>query len=124
MMNLLQLFRRYFITAFLAAFLVIVTVFSFDSSDSWATIPVRDLLNQPHLQLASINRDQATLKNLEGKTQEAIGKISGDRKDQIIGKAKQAESKVRNAAEDVSDMGTNLMENLKEAGQNVKKGLS
>ena len=42
-------------------------------------------------------------KNLEGKAQEAIGNVTGDLKDQMMGKAKQAESQVRNAAEDVKD---------------------
>lgn len=46
---------------------------------------------------------KATAKNLEGKAQEALGKVTGDPEDQAKGKAKQAESQVRHAAEDVKD---------------------
>jgi len=41
--------------------------------------------------------------NIEGKAQEAIGKATGNRQDQVAGKAKQVESQVRNAVEDVKD---------------------
>ena len=34
---------------------------------------------------------KATAKNIEGKTQETIGNITGDKKDQLAGKAKQAQ---------------------------------
>ncbi|MFN6237603.1 CsbD family protein, partial [Microcystis sp.] len=37
------------------------------------------------------------------KAQEAIGKATGNRQDQVAGKAKQVESQVRNAVEDVKD---------------------
>jgi uncharacterized protein YjbJ (UPF0337 family) len=53
--------------------------------------------------LAASNRVEAVSKNLEGKAQEAMGNITGDPKDQMMGKAKQAESQVRNAAEDLKD---------------------
>ncbi|WP_353932568.1 CsbD family protein [Okeanomitos corallinicola TIOX110] len=46
---------------------------------------------------------KAAAKNVEGKAQEALGNITGDPKDQAEGKAKQAESQVRNAVEDVKD---------------------
>jgi uncharacterized protein YjbJ (UPF0337 family) len=46
---------------------------------------------------------KATAKNVEGKAQEALGKVTGDPEDQAAGKAKQAESNVRHAAEDVKD---------------------
>jgi uncharacterized protein YjbJ (UPF0337 family) len=49
------------------------------------------------------DRAKATAKNLEGKAQEALGKVTGDPKDKAEGKAKQAESKVRHTAEDVKD---------------------
>ena len=65
-----------------------------------ATLPAQ-IVSQP--QLATTNRVEAITKNIEGKTQETIGNITGDPKDQIIGKAKQAESQVRNAAEDTKD---------------------
>ncbi|MCC5897110.1 MAG: CsbD family protein [Phormidium sp. BM_Day4_Bin.17] len=47
------------------------------------------------------NKAEATAKDVEGKVQESVGNVSGDPTDQIMGKAKQAEGQVRNAAEDV-----------------------
>lgn len=49
------------------------------------------------------DRAKATAKNIEGKVQEAVGNLTGDPKDQVEGKAKQAEAKVRHTIEDVKD---------------------
>jgi len=49
------------------------------------------------------NRAKATAKNVEGKIQESVGDLTGDTNTQMKGKAKQAEAKVRHAAEDVKD---------------------
>jgi uncharacterized protein YjbJ (UPF0337 family) len=49
------------------------------------------------------NRAKATAKNVEGKIQESVGELTGNTKDQVEGKAKQVEAKVRHAAEDVKD---------------------
>jgi uncharacterized protein YjbJ (UPF0337 family) len=49
------------------------------------------------------DRAKATAKNIEGKAQEALGKVTGDPKDKAEGKAKQAESEVNHAVEDVKD---------------------
>jgi uncharacterized protein YjbJ (UPF0337 family) len=49
------------------------------------------------------NRAKAAAKNVEGKVQETVGDLTGNTKDQVQGNAKQAEAKVRNAAEDVKD---------------------
>ncbi len=46
---------------------------------------------------------KAAAKNIEGKAQELKGKVTGDPKDQAMGKAKQAEANVRQGAEDVKD---------------------
>lgn len=48
-------------------------------------------------------RAKATAKNVEGKVQEAAGNITGYPKDKAAGKAKQAESEVRQGMEDVKD---------------------
>lgn len=48
-------------------------------------------------------RAKATAKNIEGKAQEAAGKVTGDPQDKAEGKAKQAESEVRHGIEDVKD---------------------
>lgn len=49
------------------------------------------------------DRAKATGKNVEGKAQEALGKVTGDPEDQAEGKAKQGEASARHAAEDVKD---------------------
>ena len=49
------------------------------------------------------DRAKATGKNIEGKAQEALGNVTGDPEDKAEGKAKQAESEVRQGIEDVKD---------------------
>jgi uncharacterized protein YjbJ (UPF0337 family) len=49
------------------------------------------------------NRAKATAKNIEGKVQDAVGDLTDNPEAQLEGKAKQAEAKVRHAAEDVKD---------------------
>lgn len=49
------------------------------------------------------NRAKAAAENVEGKVQETVGDLTGNTKDKVQGNAKQAEAKVRNAAEDVKD---------------------
>jgi uncharacterized protein YjbJ (UPF0337 family) len=46
---------------------------------------------------------KATAKNIEGKAQETIGNITGDKKDQLAGKAKQAQASGDHAVEDLKD---------------------
>ncbi|MBS3029317.1 MAG: CsbD family protein [Dolichospermum sp. DET50] len=50
--------------------------------------------------MATMNKVEAIGKDIEGKAQETMGKITGNKKDQVMGKVKQAESKVRNTVED------------------------
>lgn len=49
------------------------------------------------------DRAKAAAKNIEGKAQEALGNVTGDPKDKVEGKAKQAESEVSHGVEDVKD---------------------
>jgi uncharacterized protein YjbJ (UPF0337 family) len=49
------------------------------------------------------DRAKATAKNIEGKVQEAVGNLTGDPEDQLEGKEKQAEAKVRHIIENVKD---------------------
>jgi uncharacterized protein YjbJ (UPF0337 family) len=49
------------------------------------------------------DRAKATAKDVEGKLQEGVGKLTGDREAQAKGKAKQAESDVRHGVEDAKD---------------------
>lgn len=46
---------------------------------------------------------KATAKNIEGKVQEASGNITGDKKDQLAGKAKQVQASGEHALEDLKD---------------------
>ncbi|WP_315861245.1 CsbD family protein [Cyanobium sp. Candia 9D4] len=52
---------------------------------------------------AAAGRFKAGTKDMEGKTQESIGKVTGSKGDRLAGKAKQAEAKGRNAVETVKD---------------------
>ncbi len=96
----LQQIRRFVVTMILTIMLAITIAFDFGTTNSWAaTLPT-----QSQTQIASMNRAKAvTTKDIEGKAQEAIGNITGDPKDQMMGKAKQVESQARNAAEDIKD---------------------
>jgi uncharacterized protein YjbJ (UPF0337 family) len=49
------------------------------------------------------DKAKAVAKNLEGKAQEAVGKVTGDKIDEAAGKAKQAEASGRHAVEDAKD---------------------
>jgi len=59
--------------------------------------------------MSTDDKAQATGKNIEGKAQEAWGKVTGDPQDKMEGKAKQAEAEARHAKEDVKD---NIKEKL------------
>jgi len=49
------------------------------------------------------DRVEATAKNIEGKTQEMVGEITGDPKDKAEGRAKQTQAEGQHAVEDVKD---------------------
>lgn len=53
--------------------------------------------------MSAEDRLNATAKNLEGKAQEMMGEITGDPKDKVEGKAKQAEASMRHTVEDMKD---------------------
>jgi uncharacterized protein YjbJ (UPF0337 family) len=48
-------------------------------------------------------RVEATAKNLEGKIQEAVGELTGDQREKLEGKAKQAEAAARHVVEDTRE---------------------
>jgi len=48
-------------------------------------------------------RVDATSKNIEGKAQEALGNLTGNPRDQIEGKAKQADAEFSHAVEDIRE---------------------
>jgi uncharacterized protein YjbJ (UPF0337 family) len=97
-------FRRIFNLSAIVTFTILLTTTVFlnmgVSKVFAATLPVQ--VANP-FQLVMANRVETMAKDLEGKAQEAMGNVTGDPKDQIMGKAKQAESQVRNAAEDLKD---------------------
>ncbi len=97
----LQRLRSFFLTMSLTVLLATTIAFGFGSADSWAATPLTQFIHQPQAHIATMNRVEAIKKNIEGKTQEAIGNVTGDPKDQMMGKAKQAESQARNAAADM-----------------------
>jgi uncharacterized protein YjbJ (UPF0337 family) len=49
------------------------------------------------------DRAKATVKNIEGKVQEAVGDLTGDPKTQAEGKEKQAEATVRHTVENIKE---------------------
>ncbi|MEG4328507.1 MULTISPECIES: CsbD family protein [unclassified Microcoleus] len=63
--------------------------------------------------MSTEDRAKAIGKNLEGKAQEIFGNITGNRKDQVEGKAKQAEASARHAAEDAKNAVKNLADQAK-----------
>ncbi len=81
------------------------------------------LLGKPPIQVATtMNRVQAITKDLEGKAQEAIGNMTGDPKNQIMGKAKQVEGRVLQNVEDVRDK-TRLKQMTKTVTKSLKNDL-
>ncbi|MGB8687567.1 MAG: CsbD family protein [Microcoleus sp.] len=65
--------------------------------------------------MSTEDRAKAIGKNVEGKVQEIVGNITGSKKDQVEGQAKQAEAATRHAAEDVKDAVKNLSDQAKRA---------
>lgn len=53
--------------------------------------------------MSTEDRAKATAKNIGGKAQEALGKVTGDKGDQAKGKAKQGEASAQHAVEDGKD---------------------
>jgi uncharacterized protein YjbJ (UPF0337 family) len=53
--------------------------------------------------MSNEDRAKATGKNLEGKAQEAMGKVTGNPEDEAAGKGKQAEAKGKHAVENAKD---------------------
>ena len=60
--------------------------------------------------MSTEDRVEATAKNIEGKAQEAMGNITGDKQDQAEGKAKQTEASAQHAVEDAKDAVKNAID--------------
>jgi len=103
MISLKQI-SKFFVTATLVLFISTATTFGFMSQNSSASTLSLSSINAPSNQIAwGWGNAKAAGKDLEGKIQETKGNITGDPKDQFMGKAKQVESKARNKAEDIKD---------------------
>lgn len=100
-MILLQKFRRFFLTIGLVLLLGSLTTFT--AEDSLATTFLSQPISLAPTQIATMNKFEAIGKDIEGKAQETIGKLTGNKEDQVMGKVKQAESKVRNSVEDAKE---------------------
>jgi uncharacterized protein YjbJ (UPF0337 family) len=98
-MILWQKFRRFFFTIGLVLLLGSLTAFT--AKESLAATFLTQPISLAPTQIATMNRVEAIGKDIEGKAQETMGKITGNQEDQVMGKVKQAESKVRNTVEDV-----------------------
>lgn len=99
-MRLLNYFKQFFLAASLIVFMATAIAFGMAPANSWAATSV----SQPSTQIAwGWGRGKAVGKNLEGKAQEGSSQITGDPKDQIVGKMKQTESQARNVAEDMKE---------------------
>ncbi|WP_413166465.1 CsbD family protein [Capilliphycus salinus ALCB114379] len=53
--------------------------------------------------MSNEDKAKATAKNIEGKAQEAMGKVTGDPEDKAEGKMKQGEAKARHTVENAKD---------------------
>ena len=98
-MILWQKFSRFFFTIGLVLLLGSLTAFT--AKESLAATFLTQPISLAPTQIATMNRVEAIGKDIEGKAQETMGKITGNQEDQVMGKVKQAESKVRNTVEDV-----------------------
>jgi len=114
--------RSFFLMMVFTVMLAVTIAFDFGTAESWAATSLIQPVSPSQTQIAMWGRAKATAKNIEGKTQEAIGNITGDPKDQIMGKAKQVESQARNAAEDVKDAAGDVKDKMRsKAEAGVKK---
>ncbi len=80
---------------------LVATAVTFGSVDSLASPLLIQLIGPAQAQILATHRVEAMTKDFQGKAQETIGNITGNPKDQMMGKAKQVESKANNAVEDL-----------------------
>ncbi|MCT4364662.1 MULTISPECIES: CsbD family protein [Synechococcaceae] len=100
----IQRIRQSMMSFCLAGILSIAALLSFIPAPVSAASPQPAAISQPRvLMLFGSNKATAASKELKGKTQESIGKATGDPGDRLAGMAKQGEANVRNAVEDVKD---------------------
>ena len=115
---ILQIYRS-LLNIGLISILSFTLVFGLAVKNSSAEQSLARLVNYPQTPIATVAKVKATAKDLEGKTQEAIGNVTGDAKNQIIGKAKQAEADARKATENIKD-GVKLPERVQANVENLE----
>jgi uncharacterized protein YjbJ (UPF0337 family) len=113
-----QIYRS-LLTIGLSVFFSFALVFGFNVENSWAAGSFTQLINFPRTPIASMERMNAATKDLEGKAQNAIGNVTGDAKNQVAGKAKQAEAKTQYAAENTRDRMKTDAKNLEGKAQDA-----
>ena len=111
-------FYRALMTIGLVSFFSFALVLGLAVENSSAAQSFTQLVDSSHAPIAIMERVKSTAKDLEGKTQEAIGNVTGDAENQIIGKAKQAEADSRRATENIKE-GMKLPERLKANVENL-----
>jgi uncharacterized protein YjbJ (UPF0337 family) len=57
----------------------------------------------------------ATAKNVEGKAEEALGNLTGDKEMQVEGKAKQAQASAMHAVENIKEAAQDVISSIKDA---------
>ncbi len=113
-----QIYRS-LLTIGLISFFSLAVVFG-NVENSWA---LDQVLNFGHPQIAVANGIKAVTKGLEGKAQEAIGKVTGSIPNQVEGKAKQAEASSRNTAEDVKNKAKDAGNAVKSKAKDIKNAI-
>lgn len=96
-------FLSFFCITILTLMLAITIAFDFGTTSALAATLPTQLVIQSQPQLATLNRVEAIAKSLEGESQAAAANITGDPKDQIMGRVKQTASQIRNAGEDIKN---------------------
>lgn len=87
--------RKFLLTIGLVLFISTAITFSFAPKESLAATSFMQGVGQLPPQIASMGQAKVMTKDVAGKAQEAIGSMTGDRKNQAAGKTKQLEAKTR-----------------------------
>jgi len=63
--------------------------------------------------MSTEDKIKATAKNIEGKAEELLGKVTGDPEMQAKGKAKQVEASAMHMKENIKDKAENILDGIK-----------
>ncbi|PZO36849.1 MAG: CsbD family protein [Pseudanabaena frigida] len=113
-----QIYRS-LLTVSLISLFSFTLVLGLDVDHAWAKNPLTQLVNSFNAPIATVEKVKATTRGLEGKVQEEIGNITGDRKDRLAGVAKQVEASVRNNVENVKES-VKLPERIQSINKNIE----